>query len=383
MNTPLPYLQLIQHFRPFIQPQDQRHLTVFSEIIAAIVLSGSATISHWLPFLSHRHCHARSHMARLSYFLLNPNISPSVFYLPLLQFFLQSWHSQPIVLALDTSVLWDKFCLIEVSFAWGGRSFCLAQKVIEHNSATVGFADYVPVLEMARKSLPPNCQVTFLADRGFEHTQLIHWLNNHHWSWYIRAKSDLSVKGNGYSQPLSDLCPKANQVHLFCDVTILDGIKCNLGIANEANSKEDWAVITNEPLSLQTFAVYGKRFGGIEPHFKDYKSACFDLLNSKFRNAQGLTNLLMLISVAELIALSMALLVMKGKELSRFDWHSKRGLSFLNLGMRKIQSMFYEGNRCLYFQSLPRINPPPACASKKKAERQRYGIEFDKVVFYQ
>lgn len=383
MNTPLPYLQLIKHFNQYIQPKDKRHLTVFSEIVSAVLLSGSASLSHWLPFFSHRDCNARSHMARLSYFLLNPNITPSIFYQPLLQFFLQSWHHQPILLVLDTSVLWDQFCLIEVSFVWGGRSFCLAQKVIEHGSATVGFSDYVSVLEMASLALPPNCRVTFLADRGFEHTQLIHWLNRHNWSWYIRAKSDLSIKGHGYSKPLSELYPLANQVHLFPDVTVLDGIQCNLAIANEANAKENWAVITNEALSIQTFAIYGNRFGGIEPHFKDYKSACFNLLDSKFRTAEGLTNLLMLLSVAELIALSMALLVIKAQELSRFDWHGQRGLSFLQLGLRKIQSIFYSGNRCLYFQSLPRINPPPACASKKKAEFLRYGIEFEKIIVFQ
>lgn len=133
------------------------------------------------------------------------------------------------------------------------------KKLPLHGSATVGFSDYVSVLEMASLALPPNCRVTFLADRGFEHTQLIHWLNRHNWSWYIRAKSDLSIKGHGYSKPLSELYPLANQVHCI----------------------------------------------------------------------------------------------------------------------------FYSGNRCLYFQSLPRINPPPACASKKKAEYLRYGIEFEKIIVFQ
>lgn len=383
MNTPRPYLQLIQHFSQYIQPKDKRHLTVFSEIVSAILLSGSGCLSHWLPFLSHRDCKARSHMARLCYFLLNQKITPSIFYQPLLQFFLQSWHDQPILLVLDTSVLWDQFCLIEVSFVWGGRSFCLAQKVMEHGSATVGFSDYVSVLEMARQTLPANCQVTFLADRGFEHSQLIHWLNKYNWSWYIRAKCDLSIKGNGHSQPLSELCPRENQVHLFSEVTILDGIKCNLGIAKVANAKDNWAVITNEPLSIQIFAIYGSRFGGIEPHFKDYKSACFNLLETRFRTEEGLTNLLMVLSTAELIALSMALLVIKAQELSRFDWHGQRGLSFLQLGLRKIQSIFYQGNRSLCFQSLPLINSPPACASKKKAKFLRYRIEFEKIIVYQ
>lgn len=104
----------------------------------------------------------------------------------------------------------------------------------------------------------------------------------------------------------------------------------------------------------------------------------FNILDSRFRTAEGLTNLLMVLSTAEFIALSMALLVIKAQELSRFDWHRQRGLSFLQLGLRKIQSISYQGNRSFCFQSLPRINPPPACASKKKAKFLRYRIEFEK-----
>ncbi len=38
----------------------------------------------------------------------------------------------------------------------GGRSFPLAQKVMEHGSATVGYEDYRGVLEMALAVLPPK-----------------------------------------------------------------------------------------------------------------------------------------------------------------------------------------------------------------------------------
>jgi hypothetical protein len=48
-------------------PKDQRHLQVFSENVAAILQDQSACLSHWLPYLSHRQCEARSHMERLSY----------------------------------------------------------------------------------------------------------------------------------------------------------------------------------------------------------------------------------------------------------------------------------------------------------------------------
>lgn len=70
---------------------------------------------------------------------------------------------------------------------------------------------------------------------------------------------------------------------------VLDGITCHLVTAKVTTAKDAWAVLSDQTPSLQTFALYGKRFGGIEPHFKDYKSAAFGVLHSGLRNAQALT----------------------------------------------------------------------------------------------
>ena len=150
--------------------------------MAAILQAQSASISHWLPFLSHRGCQARSHMARLSYFVHNPQITSSSFYGPLVRQFLQPWECQDLKLTLDTSMLWDEYCLIEVCLVWGGRSIVLAQKVLEHGSATVAGEDYLPVIQAAQAVLPTGCSVTLLAERGFEHGELIRWLRQQQWS---------------------------------------------------------------------------------------------------------------------------------------------------------------------------------------------------------
>ena len=74
MQMPHLYLQLQQQLRQWIKPKDKRHLQGFAESVAAILQSGSASLSHWLPYLSHRECQARSQMERLSYFVHNPHI---------------------------------------------------------------------------------------------------------------------------------------------------------------------------------------------------------------------------------------------------------------------------------------------------------------------
>jgi hypothetical protein len=107
------HLQLFDQLRQWITPADQRHLSGFAEIMAAILLSQSACLSRWIPNLSHRDCSARSHLERLSYFVHNPRITASIFYEPLLRHVLEPLSGSALDLTLDTSVFWDEFCLIE------------------------------------------------------------------------------------------------------------------------------------------------------------------------------------------------------------------------------------------------------------------------------
>jgi hypothetical protein len=383
MSTPLLYCQLLTQLSQWITPKDKRHLRVFAENIAAILQAKSGCLSHWLTYLSHRSCHARSHLERLSYFVHNPKITAETFYAPLLKQFLQAWDGMSITLTLDTSMLWEEYCLIEVCLVWGGRSLPLAQKVMKHSSATVAFADYCPVLDTARTVLPTHAQITLLADRGFEHSELIRWLRNHQWSWAIRAKSDLKITlSSGRSESIANLLPNFEQASLFPNVTILEDIQCHLATANLSIARESWAVITDTPPSLQIFALYGQRFGGIEPHFKDYKSAAFDVPQSRLRDAEALSRLLMLLAAATIIAISIAIQVIAQGRLNAIDWHAQRGLSFLQIGLRQIDQLCYQRLPLPSFRHLPRCNPPPACASLRKREAMSTRIEFAKVTVF-
>jgi hypothetical protein len=129
MTIPQLYRQLESQLSQWIHPKDKRHLAVFSENVAAILQAESACLSKWIPYLSHRDCEARSHLERLNYFMQNPQINATTFYLPVVKQFLSAWTGMSLELTLDTSMLWDEYCLIEVCLAWGGRSIPLAQKV--------------------------------------------------------------------------------------------------------------------------------------------------------------------------------------------------------------------------------------------------------------
>lgn len=383
MPTPHLYRQLLEQLRQWIEPKDQRHLQGFAEVVASILQSQSACLSRWLPYLSHRDCKARSHMERLHYFVHNDHICAQTFYAPLLKHFLQAFAGEALALTLDTSMLWEQFCLVNVCLVWGGRSISLAQVVLEHGSATVGFEQYQPVLETALTLLPANSTVTLLADRGFEHGELMRWLQSNGWSWAIRVKCDLQVTlATGTTWSVEQLLPLSEQAYLFSNVTVLGDIACHLATAKVSTANEAWAVLSNQPPSLQTFALYGKRFGGIEPHFKDYKSAAFDVLRSHLRDARALTCLFMLLDSAAFIALILGLLLVRFGQREWLDWHAQRGLSFLQLGLRELQRLLYQGRPLPRLEVLPRGKPLPACASQRKRNQLDCRIEFSRVTTF-
>jgi hypothetical protein len=71
-------------------------------------------------------------------------------------------------------------------------------------------------------------------------------------------------------------------------------------------------------LGHRTCNARSQIFGGIE-HFKDYKSAAFELTRSKLRDADALSRLLMLLATATIIAISMAIVVMAQGLLNSID----------------------------------------------------------------
>lgn len=338
-------------------------------------------LGKWIPYLTHRNCSARAHLERLAYLLHNDHISAERFYIPLLQALLQGFEETALILVLDTSMLWDQCCLIEVCLAWGGRSLTLAQVVLEHGSASVGFEDYRPVLEAAQTVLPTACQVTFLGDRGFQHRELWRWLQQRGWHWALRVKSDWQLTlTSGKTRTVAQLLPPLQQAYLFEVVTIWDELTGHLATAHVPIAGEAWAVLSNQPPSLQTFALYGDRFGGIEPHFKDYKSAAFEVVQSGLREAPVLTRLFMLLDIAYLIAVILGgMLVQQGRRRT-LDWHGQRGLSFLQLGLRECARLSYHRLMLPLLKRLPPANPSPACASKRKRETLDTRLEFSKVV---
>jgi hypothetical protein len=152
-------------------------------------------------------------------------------------------------------------------------------------------------------------------------------------------------------------------------------IRCNLVLANVNGAKEPWAVITDEPPTLQSLWQYGLRFQ-IEELFLDSKSGVFELEDSCIRSVAGLERLYLVAAIALLYATTQGMAVQLNGLRQQVDPHWRRGISYLKMGLRWLKGVVHKGRQL--FRPVPLlVQDPEPCFPSKKAEEDYY----DKILF--
>ena len=160
------YGQSLDLLRQYSRARDLRHLKALAWMVSALICSGQLRLSAWEPYVPSRAKKAQSVERRWRRFLGNARIRVSTLYVPLVLAALSGWTSHRLYLAMDTTVLWNRYCMIHLSVVCCGRAVPLLWRVLEHGSATVAFAEYKGMLRKARSLLRHHQDVMLLADRG-------------------------------------------------------------------------------------------------------------------------------------------------------------------------------------------------------------------------
>ena len=172
-NTPHLYNTLVHALSQHAKWVDQRHLKTLAWMMVGLIYSGCISLSAWAPYVVSRAQYAQSTARRFRRWLGNDQIDVLSLYGPLMQQALVEWGEQALYVALDTSMLWNTYCLIRLSVIYRGRAVPLVWGVLQHGSAQVAFGAYRDLLDRAAWLLPRACTVVFLADRGFADTDLM------------------------------------------------------------------------------------------------------------------------------------------------------------------------------------------------------------------
>jgi len=367
------YSQLFGFLRQYSRARDLRHLKALAWMVSALICSGQLSLPAWEPYVPSRATKAQSVERRWQRFLVNGRIRVSALYVPLVLAALSGWQGQRLYLVLDTTVLWDRYCMIHLSVVCCGRAVPLLWRVLEHGSATVAFSEYQGMLRKARWLLRQHENVMLLADRGFANHELMSWLRTSQWHYCLRLPCDVFLHGpRRYPTTVGLMYPPLGEARLYCHVGLwLDGIhRCNLVLATVQGAKDSWAVVTDEVPTLQTLWQYALRFR-VEELFLDSKSGAFELEDSRLRSVAAIERLYLVAAIAILYATTQGMAVHIAGLRQQVDPHWQRGLSYLKIGLRWLLGVLHKGRELLIPIPLLPKDPQPAFASKQ-AERDFY-----------
>lgn len=94
---------------------DRRHIKTLAWMMVGVILSGCVNLSEWAVWVESRAEQAHSTERRFSRWLHNGRLQVNELYGPLIQQALTDWGAETLYVALDTSVLWNRYCLIRLS----------------------------------------------------------------------------------------------------------------------------------------------------------------------------------------------------------------------------------------------------------------------------
>jgi hypothetical protein len=364
---------------------DKRHLNVLSWMVTALLSSQSLNQARWEPYVQSRAEQANSYQRRWNRFCNNGRVAIEKIYIPLILSAIEIWKEtgERLYLAIDTTLLWNEYCFVHLAVVCGGRAVPLMWIGLEHGSASIAFEKYEPFLDRAKGYLQDFEDVMLLADRGFANQQLIQWLRKNAWHWCIRLPCDTFIYGvrrRGFGYEVRELYPLKREARFYCNVQVWQEarLSAHLALASVPGVKENWAILTDESPTLQTFSQYGLRFH-IEHLFLDSKSGVFDWEHSRVRSAVSLERLYLVVAISILFATLTGMAVQQSGLRRQVDAHFRRGLSYLKIGLRWLLGVLQKNRPFLRLEHLFSVDPAPSFASRKARHDYHLRITFSRI----
>jgi hypothetical protein len=381
------HAELIRFLRQHCPARDQRHLVLLAWMVAGLLLSETVCFDHWKTRLPMAHCLAASWQRRGQRWLANSRIEVEALYEPLVLWAIQSWQKpgQALHLALDTTVLWNRCCVVVLSVVCHGRAIPLLWQTLEHPSASVSAEVVIGLLQRADRLLRGFRTITVLADRGFPSAELLRWFEGRErWRYVMRLRGDAEIHGT--AAPLGcqvrrlrlrrGECRGFRGVRLWADAT--QAVTLLLAYPTGLPVEEPWYLISNAEPSLDLVWAYGQRFC-CEQLFRDQKSGIFQLASSGLRDPERIDRLLLVVAIAVLAGSLQGYALSLAGLRRQVDPHWKRGMSFLRIGMAALQMIAADAAaRTMAWRSIP-IQALEPCIPSRRARRQQVQVWFSRV----
>ena len=379
--------ELVGFLRQRCSFADQRHLVLLASMVTGLLLSQTVCFDRWKTVLPMGHCLAASWQRRCQRWLSNARVDVEPLFGSLIQWALQHWREsgKALHLALDTTMLWNRYCVVVVSIVTHGRAIPLVWRTLEHPSASISAEISISILQKADRILAGYGPIILLADRGFPSAELLSWFNNKpQWTYVMRLCSDTWIQGAGAPMGGEVRRLRLPRGHFrgFQNVSIWNGSshKANLALAHPKGLPVDepWYLISNGAPTLDLVWSYAERFC-CEQLFRDQKSGLFQLECSGLRDPERIDRLLLVVAVA-VLASSLQGYALSIEGLRRqVDPHWRRGMSFVRIGLASLQQFVANATATIQAWLPIPLQQLEACIPSRGVHRRRKQPWFTRI----
>jgi hypothetical protein len=256
-------------------------------------------------------------------------------FLPVAAALLTNLASQPLLLAIDGSVVGRGCVALMISVVYHGRAVPLAWVVVRGSKGHFPQATHCALLAQIQPLIPPATEVTLLGDGEFDGTELQAALRTLQWHYVCRTTPTIGMTVYGRTYHIGDLAPTRGELLALRPAWMTAQRYGPVSIVAiwEAAYAQPIYLVTNMLDLDAALAAYRKR-AHIETFFSDQKSRGFQLDRSHLSDPARVARLLIAACLAYVWVVYLGVCVVRDGWLKRLHRQDRCDLSLFRLGLR-------------------------------------------------
>jgi Transposase DDE domain len=325
---------LMQFFPP-LTGHRERHLNTLVALICGLAGGQSAHLSTIADHAPSGSADQESVVARFRRWLKHDAHTLDGWFLPVAKALLENLAHQPLLLAIDGSVVGRGCIALMVSVIYHGRALPLAWVVVKGKKGHFPQAMHCALLSQIQPLIPSGAEVIVVGDGEFDGTDLQALLRGFGWQYVCRTAPNLLMTVYGAERCIGAMAPTRGELLAVRPAWMTAEQYGPVSIV------AIWEAAYDEPIYLVTnmldldaaLAAYRKR-ATIETFFSDQKSRGFRLHKSHVSEPARLMRLLIASCLAYIWLVYLGVCALRDGWLQRLHRQDRCDLSLFRLGMR-------------------------------------------------
>ena len=256
-------------------------------------------------------------------------------FLPVAQALLANLAHQPLLLAIDGSVVGRGCIALMVSVIYHGRALPLCWVVVKGKKGHFPQALHCALLEQLQPRVPAAAEVVVLGDGEFDGTELQALIRAFGWQYVCRTAPNVLMTVYGAERQIGAMAPTRGELLAVRPAWMTAEQYGPVSMLAIWDARYDAPIyLVTNMLDLNAALMAYRQRAHIETFFSDQKSRGFRMHKSHVRDPQRLLRLLMVACLAYIWLVYLGVCALRDGWLQRLHRQDRCDLSLFRLGVR-------------------------------------------------